>query len=202
MLKIRLRRTGKRNQPHYRVVVAEHTAPVTGKIVASLGHFDPRTKQLVVDKEEALRWMAQGAQPSNTVARLLLKHGLAHKALVVHKFVERPSKKTPVEVPEKPSEAPAEATESTETSAEEVVAETVAEESPAEESNSADATEDKTTESNSADASLDKPAEALADSTTGETPVSEEPATEPETPKEETAEPVTETNDSIEEKSE
>jgi len=95
MLKIRLRRTGKRNQPHYRLVVAEHTAPVTGKIVDQLGHFNPRTKELVIKKDEAMRWLQQGAQPSNTVARLLLAQGLEHKALVVHTFPERPSKKAP-----------------------------------------------------------------------------------------------------------
>lgn len=104
MLKIRLRRTGKRNQPHYRIVVAEHTAPVTGKIVASLGHFNPRTKEIVVDSDEALRWMNQGAQPSNTVARLLLKHGIAHKALVVHTFAQRPPKKAVPEATTKPVE--------------------------------------------------------------------------------------------------
>ncbi len=138
MLKIRLRRTGKRNQPHYRMVVAEHTAPVTGKIVAQLGHYNPRTKDLVADGDEALRWMSEGAQPSNTVARLLLRHGLAHKALVVHTFKQRGPKKAAPEAAEQPAQSVEVVTEAAsekakgseepaEAPAEEVVTESIAE---------------------------------------------------------------------------
>lgn len=167
MLKIRLRRTGKRNQPHYRLVVAEHTAPVTGKIVDHLGHFNPRTKELVVNKDEALRWMNQGAQPSNTVARLLLKHGLAHKALVVHTFAQRAPKKAVPEaaVPasteasaDKAAEESIEVTDAAAETAEETeVATSPAEETPTESTESA--TEPETTKEEVAEAPQESPSE-------------------------------------------
>lgn len=97
MLKIRLRRTGKRNQPHYRLVVAEHTAPITGKFVAVVGHYNPRSKELVVNAEEITKWLNQGAQASNTVARLLSRQGIEHKQLQIHSYKERPSKKAAAE---------------------------------------------------------------------------------------------------------
>lgn len=99
MLRIRLTRTGKRHQPHYRIVVAEHTAPVKGKFIESLGHYNPRSKELVVNSEQTTAWLNKGAQPSNTVARLLTKSGMAHKLIVVHTFPERPSKKAQAEGP-------------------------------------------------------------------------------------------------------
>lgn len=110
MLRIRLTRTGKRHQPHYRIVVAEHTAPVQGKFIESLGHYNPRSKELVVKAESASAWLDKGAQPSNTVAKLLLKSGLTHKLLVVHTFPERPSKNAQTESAQAPEAAPAEET--------------------------------------------------------------------------------------------
>lgn len=100
MLRIRLRRTGKKHQPHYRLVVAEHTAPLTGKFVALLGHYNPRTKELVIKDKEILEWIDKGAKPSNTVARLLTKQGLKHKQIVIHQYPERPSKKDAKEAAE------------------------------------------------------------------------------------------------------
>lgn len=115
MLRIRLRRTGQRHQPYYRIVVAEHTAPVKGKFIESLGHYNPRDKELVVKNEEATAWLNNGAQPSNTVAKLLLKSGLTHKLLVIHTFPERPAKKAQAAATEaaptpgqEPKEEPAE----------------------------------------------------------------------------------------------
>lgn len=119
MLRIRLRRTGKRHQPYYRLVVAEHTAPVKGKFIESLGHYNPRTKELVVRNEETTAWLNNGAQPSNTVAKLLLKSGVIHKLLVVHTFPERPSKKAAEAAGKETAPAP-----STETSKEEPAEET------------------------------------------------------------------------------
>lgn len=128
MLKIRLRRTGKRNQPHYRVVVAEHTAPVSGKFVAILGRYNPRTKEFVVNAEEALRWLSQGAQASNTMTKLLLAQGLTHPSLVVHQYKERPSKKASDEKPA--TEKPAAATTSDDETAEVAESPATAEEAP------------------------------------------------------------------------
>lgn len=94
MLKIRLSRTGKKHQPRYRVVVAEHTAPVQGKFVDLLGHYNPHTKELVLnDSANLISWLDRGAQPSNRVAKILTAQGIKHKLIKVHLYPERPSKK-------------------------------------------------------------------------------------------------------------
>ncbi|MFN8523715.1 MAG: 30S ribosomal protein S16 [Chloroflexota bacterium] len=75
MLKIRLRRTGARKRPSYRVVVAESTSPRDGRIIESLGFYDPLTEPATVqiDTEKAEQWIKKGAQPTERVARLLGK---------------------------------------------------------------------------------------------------------------------------------
>jgi small subunit ribosomal protein S16 len=78
MLKIRLRRTGAKKQPSYRVVVAESTAPRDGTFLEILGHYNPLTEPttFVVKEERVREWLKQGAQPSERVARLLTARGL------------------------------------------------------------------------------------------------------------------------------
>ena len=130
MLRIRLRRIGKKHQPHYRIVVAEHTAPVTGKYVSVVGHYNPRSKELVIDDAAAIKWLDNGAQPSNTIAKLLTKKGIKHKSIKVHLYPERPGKNVKPEA----AAAPATKEENTETAApeattdEEIVTETPTEE--------------------------------------------------------------------------
>ena len=77
MLKIRLRRTGSRNQPSFRVVVADARAARDGAFVDYLGHYNPRTEPatVVIDEEKALKWLRQGAQPSDAVRQLLTTLG-------------------------------------------------------------------------------------------------------------------------------
>ena len=78
MLKIRLRRTGAKKQPAYRVVVAESTAPRDGTFIENLGHYNPLTTPTTfVIKEERVRdWLKLGAQPTERVARLLSAQGI------------------------------------------------------------------------------------------------------------------------------
>jgi small subunit ribosomal protein S16 len=78
MLKIRLRRTGAKKQPSYRVVVAESTAPRDGTFLEILGHYNPLTEPttFVVKEDRVREWLSQGAQPSERVARLLSARGL------------------------------------------------------------------------------------------------------------------------------
>jgi len=73
MLKIKLARYGKRNQPHYRFVVTEARSKRDGKYTASLGHYAPTQspKLLEIDVEAYKNWMAKGAQPTDTVAALI-----------------------------------------------------------------------------------------------------------------------------------
>jgi len=78
MLKIRLRRTGAKKQPSYRLVVAESTAPRDGTFIENLGHYNPLTTPTTfVIKEERVRdWLQRGAQPTERVARLLSAQGI------------------------------------------------------------------------------------------------------------------------------
>ena len=79
MLRIRLQRAGRKNRPNYRLVVAEHTAPIKGRYIDVLGSFDPLVDKhgLVVDMTKIQEWIKKGAQPTNTVARLLKGKGTA-----------------------------------------------------------------------------------------------------------------------------
>ncbi len=78
MLKIRLKRTGRKGQPHYRVVVMESARPRDGKTVDEIGYYNPRNKPTTfeIDKEKASAWLAKGAQPTDTVAQYFVKEGL------------------------------------------------------------------------------------------------------------------------------
>lgn len=76
MLVIRLARTGRKKSAAYRVVAAEKSRAATGKFVEVLGHYNPHTKELVLDKERIATRVSQGAQPSNTVLRLMVREGI------------------------------------------------------------------------------------------------------------------------------
>lgn len=74
MLKIRLSRVGKKNKPHYRIVVCEHTKPIKGKFIEIVGSYDPhrgKEKGLEIKKERIDYWVGNGAQMSPTVASLV-----------------------------------------------------------------------------------------------------------------------------------
>ncbi len=86
MLSIRLRRTGKKGQPTYRIVVADERAPIYGKYIELLGNYNPNTKATVLNKEKALEWMNKGAKPTNTVAKIFTKEELKHNSIVIKKF--------------------------------------------------------------------------------------------------------------------
>ena len=73
MLKIRLRRTGARHQPSYRVVVADSRAARDGAFIDYLGHYNPRTDPptISIDQEKVKKWIGVGAQPTDSVKQLL-----------------------------------------------------------------------------------------------------------------------------------
>lgn len=77
MLRIRLRRVGGKKQPSYRMVVAESTAPRDGKFVEIVGFYNPRTEPetITVKEDRVLYWLSVGAQPSDSLTRLLKKAG-------------------------------------------------------------------------------------------------------------------------------
>jgi small subunit ribosomal protein S16 len=81
MVRIRLRRIGAKKQPTYRFVVADARAPRDGRFIEILGHYNPRTqpRTVVVDADKARRWLAKGAQPSDTVRRLFAEQGIMER---------------------------------------------------------------------------------------------------------------------------
>lgn len=87
MVKIRLRRTGAKKRPSYRLVVADSRAPRDGAFINIIGHYNPLTdpETVVIDEEKARYWLSQGAQPTATAARLLAKLGIIEKSKTAKK---------------------------------------------------------------------------------------------------------------------
>ena len=81
MVKIRLQRVGRKKKPAYRIVVAESRAPRDGAFIEIIGHYDPLTDPatVVIHEDKALKWLRQGAQPTQTVANLLKRQGISDK---------------------------------------------------------------------------------------------------------------------------
>ena len=77
-VKIRLKRTGAKKAPTYRVVVADSRSPRDGRFIEEIGHYNPRTEpvEIVIDAEKAQTWIKNGAQPTETVKALLKKSGI------------------------------------------------------------------------------------------------------------------------------
>lgn len=78
MVRIRLRRVGKKKQPAYRIVVADSKMPRDGRFIESLGYYNPLTEPstIEIDGERALYWLGQGAQPSGQVQNLMKINGV------------------------------------------------------------------------------------------------------------------------------
>ncbi len=131
MLRIRLTRTGKRHQPTYRIVVAEHSAPVKGKFVEVVGYYlaDRKPKILEVKADRVTYWISKGAVASDTVHNMLVDKGILTekrnikyaraKAEVKAEVAPKPAEAAPVEAAEQtekqtPSESTETATEQTE----------------------------------------------------------------------------------------
>ena len=80
-VKIRLKRMGKKKAPFYRIVVADSRSPRDGRFIEEIGYYDPMQPKDVppvikIDEEKAKKWLACGAQPTDTVARLLKTAGI------------------------------------------------------------------------------------------------------------------------------
>lgn len=108
MLVLRLQRTGRKNLPTYRLVVAEKSHAVKGKPLEIIGHYLPAREKTVFefDTERITHWVSKGAHPSDTVARLLKRNGVNG----MEKFIQRYTKqkeKNPSEEVVAPAAAPA-----------------------------------------------------------------------------------------------
>lgn len=79
MVRIRLKKMGRKNRPFYRVVAADAQGKRDGKSIEILGYYDPLApaeKQVVMERERVQYWLSVGAQPSDTVANLIKKAGI------------------------------------------------------------------------------------------------------------------------------
>ena len=73
MLKIRLKRTGRKTKPFYRIVLMENLSKRDGKSIAELGYYDPIKKQIHFDKVNLHKYINYGAYPTNTIRHLIYK---------------------------------------------------------------------------------------------------------------------------------
>jgi small subunit ribosomal protein S16 len=80
-VRIRLRRTGSKKRPSYRVVVANSTSPRDGRFIETLGYYDPLTdpSTIKIDEEKAKLWLSRGAQPSESAGSLLKRVGILER---------------------------------------------------------------------------------------------------------------------------
>ncbi|NLY43801.1 MAG: 30S ribosomal protein S16 [Clostridiaceae bacterium] len=77
-VKIRLRRMGAKKSPYYRIVVADSRYPRDGRFIEEIGTYNPLTNpsSVNIDQEKAVKWLKNGAQPTDTVKSLLKKNGI------------------------------------------------------------------------------------------------------------------------------
>jgi small subunit ribosomal protein S16 len=78
-VRLRLTRVGARKNPVWRVVVADQRSPRDGRVIETIGHYNAQTdpSTIVIDEERARSWLARGAQPSNTVRKLMRIQGIS-----------------------------------------------------------------------------------------------------------------------------
>ncbi len=78
MVKIRLRRIGQKKKPFYRIVVADSRTAMNSRTIAEIGTYDPMQEptQVKIDEEQAKKWLANGAQPTERVSRLFKQVGI------------------------------------------------------------------------------------------------------------------------------
>jgi small subunit ribosomal protein S16 len=150
MLSIRMARTGKKHQAYFRIVVSESRKQPTAKFVEILGNYDPHAKKFQINKERVAYYLKNGAQPSDSVAKLLMREKIelpkwvkvtsknkAPKKAVEEKPAAAPAAEEPASPDAsqggKPAEEAVSAEETTEAPAEELATEVTEEVAPAEE---------------------------------------------------------------------
>jgi small subunit ribosomal protein S16 len=172
MLRIRLRRVGKKGHPSYRIVVADSRAPRDGAYVEWIGNYDPMAEPpaVTIKADRAQAWLSQGAQPSDAVARILDWNGILTRTPTQRGVNSKTAEEAPAEAAPAPAaaapapepeaeETPAVAEETSEEAVAEVVAEEAAEEVVAEEA-SEEPAEEPTSEEESGDSAGEDAEEA------------------------------------------
>lgn len=176
MLAIRLQRTGRSGHAQFRVIVQDSRfSPTGGRIVAYLGSYDPHTKTAAIDSQQAAKYLENGAQPSDRVARLLQSQGVKLPAWVKlgeprERTVRNPDKRRSTRPAE--TEAPSQAGDATTEPADGAP---VAEEAAAQEAKTTNQAAEPATKETPSE--LEAPAEeAPADEPEAEEPAAEKPA--------------------------
>jgi len=125
MVKIRLRRMGNKKNPIYRIVVLNSTTKREAAPIQFLGNYNPKTKELKLDKTAALDWVTKGAQPTDTVQYLLDNSDAEGKLIYKQKTTQKLSKKAQakLEAEKAAAQAAAAAPKEEAVAAEETVAE-------------------------------------------------------------------------------
>lgn len=157
MLRIRLRRVGKKGNPSYRIVVADSRAPRDGAYVEWIGNYDPMAEPpaVTIKADRAQAWLSQGAQPSDAVARIL-----DWKGILTRTPTQRTTAKAVEEAPEVAAPPPAPVAEVVaEETVEEPVAEVAAEESVEEITGEAESADDTDSEDTGEENPEDTPEE-------------------------------------------
>lgn len=166
MIRIRLRRVGKKRHPHYRMVVADKPDRRDGRFIENLGSYDPHADPplIQIDGEKVKAWISKGAQPSESAEKILVRAGVmekrppivkakleAKRAEQAKKAAAKPKAAAKADEPKAKAEAPtAEAEEAPAAVAEEAPA-AVAEEAPVAEAEAAPAAETETEEAPTAE---------------------------------------------------
>ena len=109
-VKIRLKRMGKKKAPHYRIIVADSKSPRDGRFIDEIGMYDPNQEpsEIKIDAEAAAKWLKNGAQPTEVVARLFKEAGISKDAAKAEAAVEEVAEAAAEEVAEAAEEVPAE----------------------------------------------------------------------------------------------
>ena len=138
MLKIRLKRLGAKKAPTYRVIVINSTTKREGKPVEELGYYNPKTKEMKLNKEHAEAWISKGAQPTDTVKYLIANCNADGSLNYKKKETVKLSKKALAKkAAEEEAKAQAESDAKAAAEAAKAEAEAPAEETPAEETTEA-----------------------------------------------------------------
>lgn len=89
-VKLRLQRLGKKKQPFYRIVAADSRSPRDGKFIEVVGTYNPRLNppEVVIKEDKVIKWLKNGAQPTDTVRSLLRREGILLKYHLIRKKVE------------------------------------------------------------------------------------------------------------------
>ena len=100
MVKLRLKRMGRKHEPHYRIVATDSRSPRDGRFIEELGWFNPKSKEVLykLNIEGIKKWLSNGAQPSYAVKSILIKEGIVERDK--KDIIERKGKR-PLKNPEK-----------------------------------------------------------------------------------------------------